>query len=314
MVEPQVRVEPGDHIVQFYETDDDLTRAVSSYLGEGLRADETAIVVATEAHADAFTAALDARGVNVAEARDRGAFVTLDASLILSSLLTDAGIDAGAFDDIVGGIVRHAGRSGRRVRAYGEMVALLWDDGNVAAAIELESLWNDLGRQVPFSLFCAYPAQSVAGEDQADAFHQVCHLHSAIVGPSISNYSFEDRTEEARPFANGPRAPRAARRFLVETLEQWGRGDIVDAAAVVVTELATNSVVHTHSDFVVAVSSASGRVRVAVRDASPIAPILRDTAATTGTSGRGLLLVSALAHRWGTQVISAGKIVWAEFD
>jgi anti-sigma regulatory factor (Ser/Thr protein kinase) len=305
MIETQVRVEPGDHLVQFYEGDDDLIGAVTAYLGDGLRADETAIVVATDAHTAAFEAALSARGIDVADARARGAFVSFDASLTLSKFSTGGEMDADAFDTVVGGIMRDAARSGRPVRAYGEMVALLWDDGNVPAAIELESLWNDLGRQVSFSLFCAYPADSVAGDDRADAFHQVCHLHSAVVGLH--------RPEEVRHFAIDLRAPRNARRFVIATLEQWGREELVDDAALVVTELATNSVVHARSDFVVALSSAGGRVRIAVSDASPVAPILRDTASTTGTSGRGLLLVAALTDRWGTQAIGDGKTVWAEF-
>jgi anti-sigma regulatory factor (Ser/Thr protein kinase) len=315
MIETQVRVEPGDHLVHFYGGDDDLVGAVTAYLGDGLCADETVIVVATDTHTAAFEAALGARGIDVAEARARGAFVSFDASLTLSKLFAGGEMDADAFDTVVGGIVHDASRSGRPVRAYGEMVARLWDDGNVAAAIELESLWNDLGRQVSFSLFCAYPAQSVAGEDHAGAFHQVCHLHSAIVGPNFSNDVFDlHRTEEVREFASGLRAPRSARRFVVETLERWGREEeLVDDAALVVTELATNAVIHAQSDFVVALSSAGGRVRVAVRDADPAVPILRDTAGTTGTSGRGLLLVAALADRWGTHSTRDGKTVWAEF-
>jgi anti-sigma regulatory factor (Ser/Thr protein kinase) len=304
MIETQVRVEPGDHLVHFYEGDDDLVGAVTAYLGEGLRNDETAIVVATATHTAAFEAALSARGIDVAEARARGALLSFDASLTLSKFFAGGEMDADAFDSVVGGIVRDASRSGRPVRAYGEMVALLWDDGNVPAAIELESLWNDLGRQVSFSLFCGYPANSVAGDEHADAFHQVCHLHSAVVGV--------DRTEQSREFASGLRAPRNARRFVIETLEQWGRRELVDDAALVVTELATNSVVHARSDFAVVLSLAGGRVRIAVSDASPVTPILRDTASTTGTSGRGLLLIAALAHRWGTQVLGDGKTVWVE--
>jgi anti-sigma regulatory factor (Ser/Thr protein kinase) len=314
MIETQVRVEPGDHLVHFYGGDDDLVGAVTAYLGDGLCADETVIVVATDTHTAAFEAALGARGIDVAEARARGAFVSFDASLTLSKLFAGGEMDADAFDTVVGGIVHDASRSGRPVRAYGEMVARLWDDGNVAAAIELESLWNDLGRRASFSLFCAYPAQSVAGEDQADALHQVCHLHSAIVGPNFSNDTVDLHwTEEVRAFGNVLRAPRDARRFIVETLERWGREDLLDDAALVVTELATNAVVHARSDFIVALSSDGGRVRVEVRDANPAVPIVRDTAGTTGTSGRGLLLIAALADRWGTQLTGDGKIVWAEF-
>jgi hypothetical protein len=62
------------------------------------------------------------------------------------------------------------------------MVALLWDTGQTGAAVELEVLWNELGRQQPFSLLCAYPARSVTGEDQLDALTEVCAAHVAAAG------------------------------------------------------------------------------------------------------------------------------------
>ena len=80
--------------------------------------------------------------------------------------------------------MRDAAASGRRVRAYGEMVALLWDAGDVLGAIELETLWHELGRELSFSLFCSYPASSVSGPEHAQALHQVCHLHSAVLRPA----------------------------------------------------------------------------------------------------------------------------------
>jgi anti-sigma regulatory factor (Ser/Thr protein kinase) len=119
--------------------------------------------------------------------------------------------------------------------------------------------------------------------------------------------------EEVRQFAAGPRAPTAARRFVVDTLKQWGRGEYVNDAALIVTELATNAVIHAQSNFSVAVTSPSGGVRVAVGDASRVAPILGDMASTTATSGRGVALMAALAHQWGTDLTSDGKVVWAEF-
>jgi anti-sigma regulatory factor (Ser/Thr protein kinase) len=184
------------------------------------------------------------------------------------------------------------------------MVALLWDAGRVAEAIELESLWNELGLQVPFSLFCAYPSRSVVGDDQAHALHEVCHLHSAIVGQTAP--------PSAREFDRETHAPRAARRFVAEQLEQWGRDELVDDAAVVVTELATNAVVHATSEFTVSMSLSEGCVRIAVRDASAVLPTLRELGSTNATSGRGIALVAAIASQWGAEQMADGKIVWAK--
>ena len=314
-VDTQSRVEPHDHVVQFYECDEELVQTVSAYLGVGIRADEVAIVVATEAHIVAFEQALRRNGIDTTAARESGAFVTLDAGQTLARFMAREGPDADAFDEVIGGLVRHAAQSGRRIRAYGEMVALLWDTGQVAAAIELESLWNCLGLQLPFSLFCAYPTQSVAGEGYAGAVQQICHLHSAVVGDTSSRALSDPATfEKTCSFAKGPHAPRAARRFVLESLIQWGDPETLDDAALVVSELAANAVLHAHSDFTVAVSSRGDRLRIAVTDASSEGPVLRDSIPTTAPSGRGVALVAALAHDWGCEVKGAdGKVVWAEF-
>jgi hypothetical protein len=314
-VDTQSPVEPHDHVVQFYECDEELVQTVSTYLGEGIRADEVAIVVATTAHTVAFEEALRRSGIDTTAASESGALVTLDAGQALSRFMAGDGPDADAFDEVMGGLVRRAAQSGRRIRAYGEMVALLWDAGQVAAAIELESLWNRLGLQLPFSLFCAYPTQSVAGEDHAAAVQQICHLHSAIVGDSSSRAKSDPATlEKACSFEKGPHAPRAARQFVVESLLQWGYEEPLDDAALVVSELAANAVLHAQSDFTVALSSLGDRVRIAVSDASSDGPVLHDSLPSTAPSGRGVALVAALAQDWGCDVNGAdGKVVWAEF-
>jgi hypothetical protein len=298
---------PRDHVVQFYERDEELVLTVSGYLGDGLRAGEVAIVVATEVHWLAFEAALRRSGIDVTQAVADGTLLMLDACQTLPLFMTDTGPDPAAFDDVIGDLVRRATRSGRRLRAYGEMVALLWDAGDVTAAIELEALWNNLGLQVPFSLFCAYPMQSVGGSQYAHAFDQVCHLHSAIIEAPTSPSG-----PPARCFAKGHDAPRAARCFVIETLRQWGRDELVDDAAVIVSELATNAVVHAQSDFTVTMSSPAGGVRITVRDASVAPPILGDLVTTTNTSGRGVALVATLSDEWGSDLLGDGKIVWVE--
>ena len=315
-VETPSRVAPHDHVVQFYESDDELVRTVSAYLGEALRADEVVIVVATEAHTAAFQDALRLSGIDITAARDSGAFVALDAGQTLSKFMAGDGPDANAFDEVVGGLVRHAAQSGRRIRAYGEMVALLWDAGQVAAAIEVESLWNRLGLQLPFSLFCASSSQSVAGDDHLGAVQQICHLHSAIVGHASTSTAPSDSVviDKTCTFAKGSGAPRAARRFVVETLLEWGHKGSLDDVALVVSELAANAVLHAHSDFTVAVSSRGDRVRIAVSDSSSAGPVLQRSVAMTAASGRGVALVAALAQDWGCDPNGEdGKIVWAEF-
>lgn len=291
---------PRDHVVQLYENDDDLIEGVGGYLIDAIQSDEAAVVVATRSHADALRATVSAAGIDVDDACARGV-VFVDAAQTLASFTVDGTLDPVSFDREIGGLIERAGRGGRRVRAFGEIVALLWDAGDIGAAIELEALWNELGERLAFSLYCAYPAQSVAGAAQRAALSRVCRQHSALVGAAATASSF-DRL---------PGAPTEARRFVVETLEAWSFHDIIDDASLVTAELASNAVLHARTGFTVAVSARRGVVRISVHDQSLALPASR-VPSSSAVSGRGLALVAALSRRWGTDVMDGGKLVWAD--
>ena len=103
-----------------------------------------------------------------------------------------------------------------------------------------------------------------------------------------------------------------ARRFLLSLLPDGG-GESADAVALMLSELATNSVQHAATEFEVAVDIApEGRhVRVAVSDADETFPVPRDTDTEAG-DGRGLQIVRELADAWGIDVRRGrpGKTVW----
>lgn len=114
-------------------------------------------------------------------------------------------------------------------------------------------------------------------------------------------------------FAGETADPAHARLFVVDVLSRWGRPDLIDDAVLVVSELATNAVLHGHSEFAVQVRRNGGNVRLEVLDDCPRAP----APAASGqfsTSGRGLSLVAALSHHWGFDRFDRGKSVWAEFS
>ena len=313
-VETRARVEPREHVVLFYEDDTQLVRTVARYLFDGLTAHEHVVAVATAPHVEAFETSLGRAGIDVAGARSTGQLVMIDAAETMSRFMVDGWPDARAFNAEVGELVRRAGGSDGRVRVYGEIVALLWDAGHVAAAVELEALWNELGRDVAFSLFCAYPAQSVVGDDHEDSFRHLCHCHSAVVGgvPMATQSGDDRRAEAARSFRGEAAELGAVRQFVVDTLLRWGQDRYLENASIVVSELATNAIMHARSDFIVSMSSRGGSVRLAVRDASTKLPRVRAPLPAT-MSGRGLLLVGVLAQRWGTEIVGDGKVVWVEF-
>lgn len=176
-----ISVQPGEHLVQFYDREPELVQSVGRYVIDGARAGDVAVLIATEAHRSAFVAELEQAGIDLAQASRDGEIVMLDAAATMSSFTRGGRIDGEGFMRVIGGVLRDAARTGRGIRAYGEMVAPLWDAGNVLAAIELEKLWNELGRELPFTLLCVYHSESVSGHEHVDALERVCHLHSAIM-------------------------------------------------------------------------------------------------------------------------------------
>jgi anti-sigma regulatory factor (Ser/Thr protein kinase) len=293
-----------DHVVQFYLSDAELVEKAAGHLADAIASGAVAIVIATPVHARAFEAWIAASGIDLEAAVAGGSYAVLDAAETLQGCLVDGRPDAKRFDEMVGELVRAAAGGGRRVCAYGEMVALLWEAGRVNAAIELESLWNDLATRVPFSLFCSYPSVSATGEDQTEALAQLCCMHTAVVGA-------DPRYRSLRRFAASPDAPRASRRFVLEALEKLDCEQFATDALLVITELATNAVEHARSDFTVTVAASGDGIRIEVRDTSPFAPVVREFS-PAATSGRGLLIVDALASAWGTAHAGIGKIVWAQ--
>jgi hypothetical protein len=291
----------GEHVVQFYDHDGDLARAVGEYLARGTREGAVTVVIATEAHRREFEAVLAASGVDTARARRDGSMLWFDARETLEQFAQDGSIDRKRFRSTVGKLLREVADDGREVRAYGEMVALLWDDGDVLGAIELEKLWNGLARELHFSLWCAYHARSVAGEEHADALHEVCQQHSAVV-------------EDARArFRAGPDAPFAARRFVAGLLacRPFAGRVAADDVLLAVSELATNAVIHAGTPFAVSVSATDETMRISVQDWSSAPPIMRD-ASPAARSGRGLRLIAAVSRSWGVEPGPDGKTVWAE--
>jgi hypothetical protein len=293
------------HVVQFYGHDRELAERVAGFLREGLQRGGTAVVIATPEHRRKFEARLAEAGLDLAAARDHGTYLALDAARTLRELTAADGLDDAAFDRVIGTLIRRAGAGGRPVCAYGEMVALLWDDGLVSDAVQLEGMWEELGRRHPFSLFCAYRADSAAG--QVDAFAEVCRLHGEIVMPGEIAGPEPGVPGAARTFAFARDAPALARHFAVATLRGWGAGDVADDAALVVTELAANAILHAHTAFTVILSARADLLRISVRDASPLHGELRPAPL------HGLGAVDAMASRWGVEALgNAGKTVWVD--
>jgi DcmR-like sensory protein len=170
----------ADHFVQFYSDDSMLIDAAAGFLGEGLQTVEGAIVIATEKHREGLEEKLGLQGIDVAALRARKQYVPLDARDTLNRFMVNGLPDALLFAHVVGSVITRMVSSGYRVRAFGEMVGLLWTDGNSEAAIQLEHLWNDLGKTRRFALFCACPMAEFEGANAAQ-FRRICSAHESFI-------------------------------------------------------------------------------------------------------------------------------------
>ena len=173
------------HVVQFYERDEFLISEVSRFIGTALGAGDAGIVIATKQHRDGISRQLASNGLNTSVATAQGRYVALDAADLLAKFMVAGQPDAERFRKLLGEIIERARKSvgceGARVVAFGEMVALLWADGEKDAAIRLEQLWNALAETHAFSLHCAYPIRSFSKRDYSEPFQKICSEHSSVV-------------------------------------------------------------------------------------------------------------------------------------
>ena len=186
----------SEHFVQFYEDDAFLVESVGTFIGAGLGAGNGALVIATQAHREALEERLEAQGLDLKAVKQRGQYVSLDAVETLSKFMVNRLPDENLFIQVMGGLVAETAKGRRGLRAFGEMVALLWAGGNGTAAIRLEELWNDLGKKHAFSLFCAYPMNGFKGEANGEPFLHICREHTRVI--PAESYTQKARTDDER--------------------------------------------------------------------------------------------------------------------
>jgi signal transduction histidine kinase/ActR/RegA family two-component response regulator len=122
----------------------------------------------------------------------------LDAAETLAKFMVDDAPEPGRFVETMESIIARAAGDGQRLRVFGEMVALLWAEGNHDGAIRLEELWNNLLNGIhSFSLFCAYPMNGFGREELAGQLGNVCAGHSRVI-PAESYTGLADADERLR--------------------------------------------------------------------------------------------------------------------
>jgi DNA-binding NarL/FixJ family response regulator len=172
------------HEVLFYSDDTVLLDRLGRFVAAALDAGDAAIVLATKAHRDSLLQNLRTAGVDTDSALQEGTFISLDAAEVLSTVMVNDLPDADRFFGSLGGLIEAAAKATKsgqpRMVAFGEAVDLLLAQGKPDAAIQLEQLWNGVGKTFGLDILCGYDLSNFHGEQDADVFQSICAEHSAV--------------------------------------------------------------------------------------------------------------------------------------
>jgi DcmR-like sensory protein len=170
------------HTCEFFGDDAQLVATVATALRPAFSLGQAAVAIATPQHLAALEEQLKPF-VAIKSAKASGLYVPLDADRTLARFMSSGKPDRSKFRDAVGEPVAEAlGRYGG-VRAYGEMVSLLWMRGKRAAALQLEELWNELIGSHPIALLCGYASQGFPEGADSAAVYNIARMHAGIGAP-----------------------------------------------------------------------------------------------------------------------------------
>jgi hypothetical protein len=173
-------IAPCEHVVQIYENDEVFLDLLNGFVSGGVAVGDSVVVIATAAHLKSLNKRLQSAGLNVDELTGTDQYLPLNADDVLSRFMINDWPDENLFNQVVSEVIGRARTGDRGVRAFGEMVAILWAKGYVGATVRLEHLWNKFCENEAFCLFCAYP-QSGFTQDATESVMHICGAHSKMI-------------------------------------------------------------------------------------------------------------------------------------
>lgn len=172
-------IAPSEHIVEIYEGHEPFMDSLEGFVVGGLQKTDSVILIVKPTHLEALEDRMRERNLDLEALRAQDRYITYDAEEILSKFMVNGWPNEELFMQTITPILDRAKKSGRRVRAFGEMVALLWAEGNSGATVHLEHIWHNLCKKDGLSLFCAYPKAGFTG-DVVDSIQAICDSHSKV--------------------------------------------------------------------------------------------------------------------------------------
>lgn len=173
-------VAPDEHVVQIYEDDENFIQLLAAFTISGIKAGEAVIIIASSNHLDALAIQLQKSSLDIQNLIDQQLYFPLNAEETLAKFMKNSWPDETLFNEHMLDLLDKAGSNGRKVRAFGEMVVILWSEGLTRATVHLEHLWNLLAKKRSFSLYCAYP-RSIFMQDGNSSIMHICKSHQRLI-------------------------------------------------------------------------------------------------------------------------------------
>ena len=174
---------PCHHLVQIYENEKVFLDALEGFIGSGFIAGDAVIIIATAEHLIAIEERLKAQGFDIDALSSTDQFIPLEANEMLSRFMVNNWPDENLFFELITRLLKRVQKNNRKVRAFGEMVAILWQQGFNGATVQLEYLWNKLHENNDFTLFCVYPKIGFT-QDIHTSMDLICSAHTKVIDGS----------------------------------------------------------------------------------------------------------------------------------
>ena len=173
-------IAPCNHILQVYENTDEFISTLTGFVFDGFNSGDSIIVIARADHLEMLNSRLIANAIDINELINSGQYKPLDAEETLSRFMVNGWPDEQRFMSLANGLLSEAKKGKRKVRAFGEMVAILWQQGNSEATVQLEHLWNKFCSREELCLFCAYPKSGFT-KDANESLNDICASHTLYI-------------------------------------------------------------------------------------------------------------------------------------
>lgn len=173
-------IAPCDHLVQIYENESHFLNTLEGFAGSGILSGDSVVIIAKQSHLDLLKERLLKHNFDLESLIEKDLYIALEANDTLSKFMINDWPDEQLFNECVSSILKRARKSDRKVRAFGEMVAILWEQGNDGATVRLENLWHNLHSMDKFSIYCAYPKSGFT-RNYEDSISEICKAHSKII-------------------------------------------------------------------------------------------------------------------------------------